>query len=82
MLIGMTPVLVELQAYTSRKMELGCKVIPYQKRSKVEEGGLIGLLCSRSARSRTSPVGRAQWETDSGLPPGEGIGKFRGSIKL
>ena len=30
------------------------------------EGSLIGLLCSRNARSRTPLVERAQWETDSG----------------
>ena len=35
------------------------------------EGSLIGLLCSRNARSRTPLVGRAQWETDSGHPPSE-----------
>ena len=34
-------------------------------------GSLIGLLCSRNARSRTPLVGSAQWETDSGHPPSE-----------
>jgi hypothetical protein len=39
----------------------------WEKFQRDGEGGLIGLLCSRNARSRTRLVGRAQWETDSGL---------------
>jgi hypothetical protein len=41
----------------------------WEKFQRDGEGGLIGLLCSRNARSRTALVGRAQWETDSGYPP-------------
>jgi hypothetical protein len=37
-----------------------------EKFQRDREGSLIGLLCSRNARSRTPLVGRAQWETDSG----------------
>jgi len=44
------------------------------------EGSLIGLLCSRNARSRTSLVGRAQWETNLGYPPGVDASELGGSI--
>jgi len=44
------------------------------------EGSLIGLLCSRNARSRTPLVGRAQWETDSGHPPGGGTSELGRTI--
>ena len=45
-----------------------------EKFQRKREGGLISLLCSRNARSRTPLVGRAQWETDSGHPPFESDG--------
>ena len=43
-----------------------------EKLQREGEGGLIGLLCSRNARPQKALVGRAQWETDSVLPPGGG----------
>ena len=54
-------------------------------------------MCSFDARSRGQPwplplkrardnwkilVGRAQWETNSGLPPGEGTSELGGSIRM
>ena len=47
---------------------------------RMGEGGLIGLLCLRNARSRTPLVGRAQCETDSGHPPGGDTRKLGRSI--
>ena len=38
------------------------------------------LLCSRNARSQTPLVGRAQWETNSGHPPGEDASELEGTI--
>ena len=43
---------------------------------QMSEGNLIGLLCSCNARSRKTLVGHAQWETDSGHPPGEGTSEL------
>jgi len=45
------------------------------------EGSLISLLCSRNARSRTPLVGRAQWETDSGCPPGGDSREREGALE-
>jgi len=45
---------------------------------KKGEGSLIGLLCSRNARPKKGLVGRAQWETDSGHPPGEDTSELGG----
>ena len=52
-----------------------------EKFKRKREGGLIGLLCSRNARSRTPLVGRAQWETNSGHPPGEDVSELGRRIK-
>ena len=49
---------------------------------RIGEGGLLSLPCSRNARSRTPLIGRAQWETDSGYPPGEGASELGGSIRM
>ena len=37
--------------------------------SDLGKGGLLDLLCSRNARSRTPLVGRAQWETKQATLP-------------
>jgi hypothetical protein len=80
-LVGMTPILAQLLACTGRKMEQGRKIIPYQKRSKVGgERGLIGLLCSQRAHDKNVLPRCAQWETDSGLPPGEDTSERGGAI--
>jgi hypothetical protein len=44
------------------------------------EGSLIGLLCSRNARPEKALVGRAQWETDSGYPPGSDTSELERNI--
>ena len=38
------------------------------------------LLCSRNARPQKALVGRAQWETNSGHPPGGVTSELRGII--
>ena len=83
MLVGMIPILAQPSACTGPKMEQGRESIPYSKRSKVGgEGGLIGLLCSRNARSRTPLVGRAQWETNSGHPLGNKRASLVGPLRV
>ena len=49
--------------------------------SEIREESLIGLLCSCNARSRKTLVGHAQWETDSGYPPGEGTSELGEAIE-
>ena len=51
-----------------------------EKFQRDAEGGLIGLLCSQTAHDQ-NVLGRcAQWETDSGYPPGGGTSELGGSI--
>ena len=46
------------------------------------EGCLIGLLCSQTAHDR-NVLGRcAQWEIDSGYPPGGDTRKRGGTIRM
>ena len=73
MLTGMTPILVQLLYCASWKMEQRPKIIPYRKRSKVGRGDgcLIGLLYSQTAHDQSVLDRCAQWETNSGRPPGE-----------
>ena len=69
---------------------LGCVVCPWGCRWRiiqtpgadhlVSEGNLIGLLCSCNVRSRKTLVGHAQWETDSGHPPGKDTSELGLSI--
>jgi hypothetical protein len=44
------------------------------------EGGLIGLLCSQRAHDQNVLPRCAQWETNSGLPPGEDTSKLGWTI--
>ena len=76
MLIGMNPILAQLLACTGRKMEQGCKIIPYQKRSKVGRGGRPDRspVLAERARSECARSTRAIKDQPGRLP-----GKIRAS---
>jgi hypothetical protein len=48
--------------------------------SRIGEGGLIGLLCSQRAHDQNVLPQCAQWETNSGLSPGEDTSKLGWTI--
>ena len=49
--------------------------------SRIREGSLIGLLCSQRAHDQNVLPRCAQWETNSGYPPGGGMSELGGSIE-
>ena len=53
-----------------------------EKFQRKRESGLVGPLCSRNPHDETVVVRRAQWWTNSGHPPGEGIRELGGSIRV
>ena len=49
---------------------------------RIREGGLIGLLCSQRAHDQNALPQCAQWETDSGFPPGKLTSELGGTQEM